>query len=199
MIRVALDTVLTSARVLQDLRPPEEQAALNEIERLHERGLIKRVTTEISRIEERRISTVERREKVQAGWSEVSVVQSSPVLLGFSNLDYGARGFIANPIMSDIRRKRRKGTGKNRARYQRRTRNSICRWREREMRLLRHPRSQRLEPTQSCNRDVVTTTQNRETHGVHSRVERTAATTRQLTISNASQESATDCMSSSFR
>jgi len=102
VIRVALDTVLTSARVLQDLHPPEEQAALNEIERLHERGLIKRVTTEISRIEERRISTTERREKVQAGWSEVSVVQPSPVLLGFSNLDYGARGFIANPIMSDI-------------------------------------------------------------------------------------------------
>jgi hypothetical protein len=102
VIRVALDTVLTSARVLQDLRPPEEQAALNEIERLHEQGLIMRVTTEISRIEERRISTMERREKVQAGSSEVSVVQPSPVLLGFSNLDYGHRGFISSPIMSDI-------------------------------------------------------------------------------------------------
>lgn len=102
VIRVALDTVLTSARILQDLDPPEEQAALNEIERLHEQGLIKRVTTEISRIEERRISTVDRRERVQAGWDDVSVVQPSPVLLGFSNLDYGPRGFIANPIMSDI-------------------------------------------------------------------------------------------------
>src|SRR5262245_57236185 len=100
--RVALDTVLTSARVLQDLDPPEEQAALNEIERLHEQGLIKRVTTEISRIEERRISTVARREKVQAGWNDVSVVQPSPVLLGFGNLDYGARGFITYPIMSDV-------------------------------------------------------------------------------------------------
>ncbi len=60
------------------------------------------MTTEISRIEERRIAIADRREKVQAGWNDVSVVQSSPVLLGFGHLDYGARGFIANPIMSDV-------------------------------------------------------------------------------------------------
>lgn len=102
VIRVALDTVLTSARAMQDLDPPEEQAALNEIERLHEQGLIKRVTTEISRIEEGRTQRLDRREQIQAGWNDVSVVQPSPVLQGFSSLDYGAQGFIANPIMSDI-------------------------------------------------------------------------------------------------
>jgi predicted nucleic acid-binding protein len=32
----------------------------------------------------------------------VSVVQPAPVLLGFSQLDYGSRGFISNPIISDI-------------------------------------------------------------------------------------------------
>jgi hypothetical protein len=60
------------------------------------------VTTEISRIEERRISAEDRRAQVQAGWDDVSVVLASPMLLGFSTLDYGDQGFIASPIMSDI-------------------------------------------------------------------------------------------------
>src|SRR5262245_7666121 len=102
MVRVALDTVLTSARTAQDLHPPEEQAALNEMWRLHEQGSIKVVTTRISRIEEGRIKNRAHREKIQAGSEMMSVVQASPVLLGFSTLDYGVDGFIANPIMSDI-------------------------------------------------------------------------------------------------
>ena len=85
-----------------DLDPPEEQAALNEIERLHNEGLIKRVTTQISRIEERRTTEPGKRVRLEAGWNDVSVVQPSPVVQGFSYLDYGARGFIANPIMSEI-------------------------------------------------------------------------------------------------
>jgi len=145
VIRVALDTVLTSARILQDLDRPEEQAALNEIEQLHKQGLIKRVTTEISRIEERRIITPERREKIQAGWNDVSVVQPSPVLQGFSVLDYGARGFIANPIVSDIDENVVKalvkiGLGTNDARHR------IYRRRERTMRILRQPRLEGPEP-----------------------------------------------------
>jgi len=102
MIRVALDTVLTSARKLQDLDPEEEQAALNEMERLHDEGLIKRVTTPVSRVEEGRTNSLERREKIQAGWNEVSVVQPSPVLQGFSSVNYRTRGFTVSPIMTDI-------------------------------------------------------------------------------------------------
>jgi hypothetical protein len=52
--RVCLDTVIHSGRTTKDLHPPEEMSATEEIERLHEAGLIKRVTTPVTKSEERR-------------------------------------------------------------------------------------------------------------------------------------------------
>jgi hypothetical protein len=101
MTRVCLDTVITSGRVLEDL-PPGEMGAIKEIERLDREGLIKIVTTEVSRIEERRTTDPLKRARLEARWNEVSVVQPEPVLLGFNCQDFGARGFISSPLMSDI-------------------------------------------------------------------------------------------------
>jgi hypothetical protein len=102
MIRVCLDTVITSDRVLKDLDRPEERLAVEQIEALHEQGLIKRVTTPVSREEERRTSNAQKRAALEAGWDDVSVVQPEPRLLGFQSTDMGSRGFIASPLMSDI-------------------------------------------------------------------------------------------------
>jgi hypothetical protein len=102
LLRVCLDTVITSDRVLKDLRPPAERDAAAKIEELHNRGLIERVTTPVSRAEESRTANHEKRAALQAGWPGVSVVQPEPTLLGFHTQDLGYRGFISSPIMSDV-------------------------------------------------------------------------------------------------
>ena len=103
MTRVCLDTVVTSGRVLEDLvRFPDQMAANRQMTRLHLEGKIKLVTTEVSRIEEARISDPAKRAVVEAGSRELSVVQPEPVLLGFNNQDLGRLGFISTPLMSDI-------------------------------------------------------------------------------------------------
>ncbi len=102
MLRVCLDTNTHSARTTGDLGPAAEQAAVEEIERLHQAGLIRRATTPVTKDEERRTRNPQMRALLDAGGATVWAVQASPKLLGFSHLDHGARGFIASPIMSDI-------------------------------------------------------------------------------------------------
>ena len=102
MTRVCLDTVITSDRVLKDLSIPEERLAAEEIARLGREGLIKIVTTEVSRIEEKRTPDLQKRAALEAGWNEVSVVQPDPVLIGVNTVDYGYRGFTSSPLISDI-------------------------------------------------------------------------------------------------
>jgi hypothetical protein len=48
------DTVITSGRVTRDLAPPEEMTAVDELERLHEAGRIKRVPSKWFQIEQAR-------------------------------------------------------------------------------------------------------------------------------------------------
>src|SRR4051794_39259813 len=60
MLRVCLDTNITSDRVLKDLDPAEERLAAEQIEVLHQQGLIKRVTTPVSRAEERRTTNLDK-------------------------------------------------------------------------------------------------------------------------------------------
>src|SRR5436190_8754095 len=98
MLRVCLDTVITSDRVLKDLCPPEERRAAERIEELHRQGSIKRVTTPVSRDEERKTTDLEKRAALEAGWDLVSVVQPEAKLLGFQSQDLGRRGFISSPL-----------------------------------------------------------------------------------------------------
>jgi hypothetical protein len=103
MTRVCLDTVITSGRVLEDLDSPEEMAAVRAITQLSTDGRIKMVTTEVSRIEERRTTNAAKRSALEARWNEVSVVQPPPVPLGFNILDDDeSLSFISSPILSDI-------------------------------------------------------------------------------------------------
>jgi len=102
MLRVCLDTNITSDRVKKDLRPSEERLAAEQIEELHQQGFIKRVTTPVSRDEESRTTNHEQRAALEAGWNDVSVVQPEPTLWGFQSQDMGPRGFISSPILSDV-------------------------------------------------------------------------------------------------
>lgn len=102
MLRVCLDTVITSDRVLKDLNSAEERFAVEEIENLHRHGHIERVTTPVSRDEEKRTTNLEKRTALEAGWNDVSVVKPEPILLGFQAHDLGKHGFISYPLMSDV-------------------------------------------------------------------------------------------------
>ncbi len=101
-IRVYLDNVIASARIRGDLKNPTEMEAVRQIERLHEENRIKRVTSRQSWREQERTQDATLRENLRERRDEVSVVQADHRLLGFSNLDYGNRGFISNPIVTDV-------------------------------------------------------------------------------------------------
>ena len=86
-MRVYFDTVITSGRVTRDLTPPEEMAAVDELERLHEEGRIKRVSSKWSQIEQARTKNPDTRSAFSKRWDEVSVVQPDHKLLGFNSVD----------------------------------------------------------------------------------------------------------------
>jgi hypothetical protein len=100
--RVYLDNVITSGWVLKDLRPQEEMEAVERLYALHDAGIIKRVTSKISGIEQARTTDRQKRAALAASADLVSVVQNDHRLLGFANLDYGSRGFIRYPLIDDI-------------------------------------------------------------------------------------------------
>jgi hypothetical protein len=100
--RVYLDNVITSGWVLKDLKPQEEMEAVERLYALHDAGIIKRVTSKISAIEQARTTDVQKRAALAARADLVSVVQNDHRLLGFASLDYGARGFISYPLIDDI-------------------------------------------------------------------------------------------------
>ena len=101
-LRVYFDTVITSGRVSRDLSPPTEMAAVDELERLHEEGRIKRVSSKWSQIEQARTKNPDTRSAFSKRWNEVSVVQPDHKLLGFNSVDMGQRGFISSPLVTDI-------------------------------------------------------------------------------------------------
>ncbi len=100
--RVYLDNVITSGWVLKDLKPNEEMEAVERLYALHDAGIIKRVTSKVSGIEQARTTDLKKRAALAASADLVSVVQNDHRLLGFANLDYGARGFISYPLIDDI-------------------------------------------------------------------------------------------------
>jgi len=102
MLRVYLDTVITSGRVQRDLSPVSEMAAVDRLEQLHAEERIKIVTSKWSRVEQERTKNPERRAAFAARANEVSMVQSDHKLLGFNSIDYGRRGFISYPLISDV-------------------------------------------------------------------------------------------------
>ena len=94
--------MITSGWVLKDLKPQQEMAAVERLYALHDAGIIKRVTSRISRIEQARTTDAQKRAALAASADLVSVVQNDHRLLGFATLDYGARGCSSYPLMDDI-------------------------------------------------------------------------------------------------
>jgi hypothetical protein len=76
--------------------------AVEKIEQLHAAGLLKRVTSKWSRIEEARCSDPDLRAAFAANDVGMSAVTNDHVVLGFTNIDYGYRGFITYPNLTDI-------------------------------------------------------------------------------------------------
>jgi hypothetical protein len=101
-MRAYLDTVITSGRVLKDLAPSAEMHAVEQIYRFAAEGRIEIVKSKMSGIEQARTADLIKRTTLIKQSNEESVVQKDHLLLGFSSLDYGRRGFISNPIISDI-------------------------------------------------------------------------------------------------
>lgn len=101
-IRVYFDNMIMSGRVTRDLRPLEEMVAVDELEKLHAEGRIKRVSSKWSGIEQARTRNPEVKSALTARSTEVSVVQPDHVLLRFNTVDMGHRGFISSPVLSDI-------------------------------------------------------------------------------------------------
>jgi hypothetical protein len=94
--------MITSGWVLKDLKPQEEMEAVESLYALHDAGIIKRVTSKMSGIEQARTTDLQKRAALAASANLVSVVQNDHRLLGFASLDYGSRGFISYPLIDDI-------------------------------------------------------------------------------------------------
>jgi predicted nucleic acid-binding protein len=102
IMRVYLDNVAASGRVLGDLKPASEMKALEEIEHAHSTGLIKRVTSRESWREQERTKDVTKHAKLSAARAEVSTVATDHVVLGFSNLSNRRGTTLTYPLVSDI-------------------------------------------------------------------------------------------------
>jgi len=100
-MRVYLDNVLVSGRVLGDL-PEDEMQALDELERAHKKGRIKMVTSRETWREQERTKDDETRALLKDARDELSVVQSDHKVLGMNEVR-GPRGTIAvSPLVTDI-------------------------------------------------------------------------------------------------
>jgi predicted nucleic acid-binding protein len=101
-MRVYLDNVAASGRVMGDLSPEAEMEALRRIESAHSAGRLKMVTSRESWREQERTRDPIKRAKLEAARAEVSAVATDHVLLGINHLE-GRYGTIVNsPIITDI-------------------------------------------------------------------------------------------------
>jgi hypothetical protein len=101
-MRVYLDNVAASGRVVEDLVPAAEMEALRRIESAHSGGILKMVTSRESWREQERTKDPVKRATLEAARGKVSAVATDHVLLGFNHLT-GPYGTIAvTPIITDI-------------------------------------------------------------------------------------------------
>jgi predicted nucleic acid-binding protein len=101
-MRVYLDNVAASGRVLGDLAPVVEMEALRKIEEAHRTGVIKRMTSRESWREQERSKDPAKRTKLEAARCEVSVVGTDHIILG-SHTVMGTHGTtVVGPLVTDI-------------------------------------------------------------------------------------------------
>lgn len=100
-MRVYLDNMAVSGRVVGDLEPLEMEA-VRRIDAAHEAGKLKRVTSRQSWREQDRTKDAGKRGALERARDQVSVVATDHALLGFNNLE-GPYGTVAvNPMITDI-------------------------------------------------------------------------------------------------
>jgi len=102
MLRVYLDNVAASGRVLGDLAPDTEMDAVRVIEAAHAGGHLKMVTSRESWREQEQTSDPIKRATLAAARGEVSVVATDHTVMGFSNVESPTGTTAANPIVTDI-------------------------------------------------------------------------------------------------
>ena len=102
MLRVYLDNVAASGRVLGDLVPDTEMDAVRRIEAAHADGRVKRVTSRESWREQERTTDPIKRATLAAARREVSVVATDHIVLGFSNVESPKGTTATNPLVTDI-------------------------------------------------------------------------------------------------
>ncbi len=100
-MRVYYDNNADSGLKTGDFAPAEQMEGLQVIERAHELGLIKRVTSRESWREQERTRDAGKKARLEASRDLVSVVQNDHVLLGFHDSSHRCRTQSA-PIISDI-------------------------------------------------------------------------------------------------
>jgi hypothetical protein len=100
MLRVYLDNVIASSRVLGNLWPESELKAVAEIDRLHSVGKLKRVTSRLSWREQDRAAE-HKRQVLREHRDEVSVVQADHRLVGFNHVE-DEYWSASSPIITDI-------------------------------------------------------------------------------------------------
>ena len=101
-MRVYLDNVIASALVLGDLAEPSEREALRSLQTQPRVGKLEIVTSRESWREQERTRSPETREELRNARCSVDVVSHDHRVLGFNMIDYGYRGFIASPLVTDI-------------------------------------------------------------------------------------------------
>jgi hypothetical protein len=101
-IRVYLDNVAASGRVVGDLVPATEMEALRRIESAHSAGILKMVTSRESWREQELTKDPIKRSKLDAARGEVSAVATDHVLLGFNHLEGRYGTTVVSPILTDI-------------------------------------------------------------------------------------------------
>jgi hypothetical protein len=101
-MRAYLDNVAASGRVLGDLVPVAEMAAVRDIEHAAAARLLKMVTSRESWREQERTKDPDKRARLEAARGEVSAVAHDHVMLGSSSV-FGQYGTTAvNPMLTDI-------------------------------------------------------------------------------------------------
>ena len=101
MMRVYLDNVAVSGRVMGDLAPETEMVALRAIESAHRTGALKMVTSRESWREQERTRDLARRATLEAARGDLSAVVNDHVILGFPNVQ-GPGKMAVGPLVSDI-------------------------------------------------------------------------------------------------
>jgi hypothetical protein len=101
-MRVYLDNAIASALVRGDLAEPSEMEALRALQAQSSLGKLQIITSRESWREQERTKSPETREELRNARSAVDVVSHDHRVLGFNTIDYGYRGFIASPLVTDI-------------------------------------------------------------------------------------------------